>query len=152
MSSSPARDRRRQISRVLSREPYNGLLKNRSPIIKPKDRRAFYAVSCGAKGIIEPDTPPTGAIFNDGSFLRIFEKWSTRDGGLLTYSYHYQIPHGLSIRYDKDPENASPAHPEHHLQTSGVGRDIKLPTGEILCEEVLRMIFEQFVGPKHAGA
>ncbi len=123
------------------------MLKDRNPIIKPEDRRTFYTVSCGAKGIIEPDTPPTGVIFGDGSFLRIFEKWSTRDGNLLTYSYHYQIPYGLSIRYEKDSENASAAHPEHHLQTSGVGRDIRLPTGAIRCEEVLQMIFEQFVGP-----
>lgn len=134
--------------RILSGEPYNSLLQNRGPIIKPLSTRHFYTIACGEKGIIGPDTPPTGVIFGDGTFLRIFEKWSTRDNKLLEYSYHYQIPCGLSIRYDKDSKNASPAHPEHHVQTNGVGTGIRLPTGEIRCEEVLQLIFEQFVMPK----
>lgn len=148
MSSSPARTRRREIQRIISSEPYNSLLKYPDPIIKPDDRRRFYTVACGEKGIIKPDTPPMGVVFSDGTFLRIFEKWSTRDDRLLTYSYHYQIPYGISIRYDKDSENASDSHPEHHLQSSGIGEKIRLPTGEVRCEEVLRMIFEQFLIPK----
>jgi len=70
----------------------------------------------------------------------------------LEYTHHYQVPHGLSIRYDKGSDNKSPTHPEHHLQTSGVGENIWLPTGEVSCEEILEMIFEQLVGPTRAGA
>ena len=102
--------------------------------------------------MIGPDTPATGVIFRDGSFLRIFEEWSTRDNSLLAYSYHYQIPYSSSIRYDMDSREASASHPKHYLQTSEFGKNIRMPTGEVTCEEALRMIFEQFVGPKHAGA
>lgn len=146
MSSSPARNRRRQIWRVLNSEPYNGLLKPRNPQIQPYDGRRFYTVACGKKEMIRADTPATGVVFTNGSFLRIFEKWSTRDDSLLAYSYHYQVPYGSSIRYDLDPEAASARHPRHHLQTSEFGKDIRMPTGEVSCEEVLQMIFEQFIG------
>jgi len=132
-------------------EPYNSLLRDRYADIKPMDARTFYTISCG-KGIIKPHTPPTGVIFSDSSFLRIFEKWAVRDNNLLVYSYHYQIPHDISIRYDKDSERVAPDHPEHHLQTSGLGKRIRLPTGEVRCEEVLQLIFEQFVGPKQTAA
>ena len=150
MSSSPARNRRREIWRVLSSEPYNSMLKNKDPQIKPDDKRRSYTVACGNKGMIWPDTPATGVIFSDGTFLRIFEEWSTRDNSLLAYSYHYQIPYGSSIRYDMDPRVASARHPKHHLQTSEFGKNIRLPTGEVSCEEILEMIFEQFIRPKHA--
>ena len=137
-----------ELRRVLHSEAYNRLLKHRLAVIKPVEAKTLYTISCGRKGIIEPDTSPMGAIFIDGSFLRIFEKWTVKDDRLLEYSYHYQVPHGISIRYEKDSESASASHPEHHLQTSSVGDDIRLPTGEVRCEEVLRMIFEQFVTPK----
>jgi hypothetical protein len=147
VSPSPARRRRQELWRVLSAEPYNGLLKNRYAHIKPVDARSFYTISCGDKGIIGPDTPPTGVVFGDGSFLRLYEKWSSRTNTLLEYGYHYQIPHGLSIRYDMDPTAHSPAHPEHHIQTSAIGGDIRLPSGPVTCEAVLTMIFEQFLRP-----
>ncbi len=129
----------------MSSEPYNGLLKNRYAQIKPVESRTFYTISCGKKGIIKPDTPPTGVVFNDGSFLRIFERWSADTDSLLKYSYHYQVPHGLSIRYDMAPAAASPAHPKHHIQTSAIGSGIRMPSGEVRCEAVLEMIFEQFL-------
>ena len=109
-------------------------------------------VACGKRGIIGPDTPATGVIFRDGTFLRIFEEWSMRDRSLPVYSYHYQVPYGPSLRYDMDPRVAIASHPRHHLQTSEFGDDIRMPTGKVTCEEVLQMIFEQFVGPKNAGA
>ena len=131
----------------MSGEPYNRLLKYRYAQIKTLDARSFYAISCGEKGIIKPDTPPTGIVFNDGSFLRVFEKWSSDTDTLLEYGYHYQISHGLSIRYDMDSAVRSPAHPEHHIQTSAIGGDIRLPSGPVRCEAVLTMIFEQFLRP-----
>ena len=131
----------------MSGEPYNGLLKYRHAVIKPLDAGTFYTISCGAVGIVRPDTPPTGVVFNDDSFLTIFERWSAGTNSLLAYSYHYQVPHELSIRYDMDPAARSPAHPEHHIQTSTIGDDIRLPSGPVHCEAVLTMIFEQFLRP-----
>jgi hypothetical protein len=72
----------------MSSEPYNSLLKHRYAEIKPVESKTFYTISCGEKGIIKPDTPPTGVVFKDGSFLRIFEKWSAGTNSLLEYSYH----------------------------------------------------------------
>jgi len=36
-------------------------------------------------------------------------------------------------------------HPKHHLQTSALGEGVRLPTGEVSCEQVLELIAEQFV-------
>jgi hypothetical protein len=140
--------RKRELWSMMSSEPYNSLLKDRYAVIIPEAAENFYTISCGDKGIVRQDTLPSGVIFKDGSFLTIYEKWSIQDGRLLDYSHHYQVPYGLSIRYDRDSENASANHPEYHLQTSGIGKNIRLPTGEVKCEEVLRMIFEQFLIPK----
>lgn len=149
MSPSPARGRRQQLWSVLSHGPYNKLLQHRTALIKPVDTRRFYVISAG-EGRIVPDSDPTGIIFSDGSFLRLFEKWRTRDDVLIEYSYHYQVPHGVSVRYELDPDRASPGHPEYHLQTSELGEEFRLPTGPIKGEEILQMIFEQFVGPVQA--
>jgi len=116
-------------------------------IIKTVNTRKFYVIWAG-KGKIGPESDPAGVIFKDGSFLRLYEKWRTRDDVLLEYSYHYQIPQGDSVRYELDSENASPSHPEYHVQTSALGDQYRLPTGLIKGEEILQMIFEQFVGPK----
>lgn len=147
MSPGPARDRRDQLWSFLSAEPYNGLLKSHYAYIEPLESTTFYTISCGKKGIIKPHSPPTGVVFKDGSFLRIFEKWSSSTGSPLEYTYHYQVPYGLSIRYDMDPARDTPDHPRHHIQASAVGKDIRMPTGEVTCEAVLTMIFEQFLRP-----
>lgn len=148
MSSSPARNRRGQLWRVIGSEPYNSFLRNRYADIKPVDAGPLYIITCGDKGIIKPHTSPTGVIFRDGSYLRIFEKWSVTEDSPLAYSYHYQIPHGTSIRYEKDPKRAATDHPVHHLHISELGKKIRLPTGEVRCEEILQMIFQQFVMPR----
>lgn len=132
---------------VLGSHPYNRLLQGRTALIKPLDTRKSYMIWAG-EGKIGPDSDPIGVIFSDGSFLRLFEKWRTRDDALLEYSYHYQIPQGHSVRYELDSASASPSHPEYHVQTSALGEEYRLPTGYIKGEEILRMIFEQFVGPK----
>lgn len=80
--------------------------------------------------------------------MRIFEKWSISENELLEYSYNYQVPYGVSIRYDMDTVNASATHTEHHMQISAIGEGIRLPTGMVRCEQVLQLIFEQFVAPK----
>jgi hypothetical protein len=146
-----AKERQSHLIGILIGAPYNRLL--RVPYVRftPQAAKTFYTIACGDKGIVKPTTPPSGVVFEDGSFLNMYEKRSVPADQLLEYTHHYQTPHGLSIRYDKDPENVSPAHPEHHLQSSGIGKDIRLPTGEVSCEEILEMIFEQFVRPKHTG-
>lgn len=147
MTSDPARARRQELWRVLSYGPYNKLLRGNWAQIKPEYFRDFYMISAG-KGRIRPQSDPTGIIFSDGSFLRLFEKWRTRDDALLEYSYHYQVPGGVSVRYEMDTEKAAPGHPECHLHTSALGDEFRLPTGRVSGEEILRMIFEQFVMPK----
>jgi hypothetical protein len=146
MTSDPARARRQELWRVLRYGPYNKLLRGGWAQIKPEYFRHFYMISAG-KGRIGPETEPTGVIFSDGSFLRLFEKWRTRDNALLEYSYHYQVPNGVSVRYEMDSAAATPDHPEYHLHISELGDECRLPTGRVSGEEILQMIFEQFVGP-----
>lgn len=109
------------------------------------DSKTFFTISSGKKGIIKPHTSPTGVVFKDDSFLRIYEKWSVETNILLECSYHYQIPNGLSIRYDMDPDKEAPHHPKYHIQTSAIGKGIRMPSNEVVCEVVLEMIFEQFL-------
>lgn len=148
MAPNLSRIRRSELTSLLGNEPYNSLLRDRYAHFIPEDAKTFYTISCGKKGIMKSDSEPTGVIFTDDSFIRIFEKWSVKDNALLGYSYHYQVPYGVSIRYDMDTTSASASHPRHHLQTSALGDNVRLPTGEVRCEEVLQMIFEQFVDPK----
>ena|SRR5215211_1431377 len=130
MSSSPARTRRRQLQSVLRSHPYNTLLKGRTALIKPLYNRKFYMISAG-EGKIGPDSDPTGVIFTDGSFLRLFEKWRTRDDALLEYSYHSQIPQGHSVgstplKRGQGAHAASTSHfgrLPHHLGISAGGTE-----------------------------
>jgi len=141
----PSARRRAQLQSILSAEPYNSQLKHRYAVIEAVDSKTFFIISCGRKGIIRPNTAPSGVVFKDGSFLRIYEKWSVETNSLLEYSYHYQIPNGLSIRYDIDPAREASDHPKYHIQTSATGRHIRMPSNEVMCEAVLEMIFEQFL-------
>lgn len=145
MAKRPSDRRRSQLQSFLSAEPYNSQLKYRHAVIRPVDSNTFFTISCGRKGIIKPHTPPEGVVFKNDSFLRIYEKWSVETGSLLEYNYHYQIPNGLSIRYDMNPAREAPRHPRYHIQTSAIGEDIRMPSNEVMCEAVLQMIFEQFL-------
>jgi hypothetical protein len=73
MSSSPARTRRAQLWSILGSGAYNRLLRGLTAIIQPLDSRRFYTISSG-KGRIGPESDPTGLVFSDGSFLKLFEK------------------------------------------------------------------------------
>ena len=145
MVKRPSNRRRPQLQSFLSAEPYNSQLKYRHATIQPVDSRTFFTISCGKKGIIKPHTPPTGVVLKDGSFLRIYEKGSVETNSLLEYSYHYQIPNGLFIRYDMASAREAPHYPRHHIQTSAIGKDIRVPSNEVMYEAVLQMIFEQFL-------
>ncbi len=146
------KERKNQLWIMMANEPYNSLLKYRRAVIKPESARTFYTISCGRRRTRPEDTTSSGVVFQDDSYLTIYEEWSVAENYLSLYEYHYQRPDGFWIRYDMDPDAASVRHPEHHLQARDLGKRIRLPTGKIKCEEVLRMIFEQFVGPKRAEA
>jgi hypothetical protein len=140
------KERRDQLWGMMAHEPYNSLLRDRYAVIKPNPAHTFYTISCGRRRTRPEDTTPSGVIFQDDSYLTIFEKWSVADNRILEYEFHYQRSDEAWVRYDLDSDAASASHPKHHLQTNYFD-DIRLPTGEIQCEEVLQMIFEQFVGP-----
>ena len=36
-------------------------------------------------------------------------------------------------------------HPKHHLQASTLGADVRLPTGEVSCEQVFELMARQFI-------
>jgi hypothetical protein len=42
-----------------------------------------------------------------------------------------------------DLAREAPDHPGRHIQTNAIGRGIRMPSGEVTCEAVLEMIFEQ---------
>ena len=117
----------------------------KSPDIRPtEDRRGNYIITAGERVIVKPGDPPSGIVFNDGSFLVIYEKWSKEPDELLGYRYHYQRPDDWFARYDMH-ETEMEGHPKHHLQASALGEDVRLPTGEVSCEQVLELIVEQLV-------
>ncbi|CAN5912044.1 hypothetical protein BH23ACT11_BH23ACT11_05010 [soil metagenome] len=93
---------------------------------------------------MKPDDHPRGVVFRDDSFLVIYEKWSKSEDTLLGYKYHYQRSDVWFVRYDME-ETSRIGHPKYHLQASGLGENVRLPTGEVRCEAVLEMVAEQFV-------
>lgn len=134
-----------QLWQVLGSEPCNSKLRSKAPNIHPTPTgQGEYIIAAGETQIVKPSTPPTGIVFCDESFLVVYEKWSTETDELLGYKYHYQRLDGWFVRYDMQ-ETELRGHPKYHLQARALGEDIRLPTGEISCEEVLEMIVEQFV-------
>lgn len=134
-----------QLRQVLGSEPLQKRLRSKSPDIRPAPaKRGEYIIAAGDPQIVRPGDAPKGIVFRDGSFLLVFEKWSKDNDSLLAYSYKYLTPGGLSIRYDMHEEQLS-GHPKRHLQINALGEDVRLPTGEVACEEVIEMIAEQFV-------
>lgn len=143
-----AKERQDELWRMMAQQPYNRLLKYWTADIKPVPATTFYTIACGRRRTRAGDTTPSGVVFRDDSYLTIHERWAVDDNRLLEYEYHYQWSDIAWLRYDMDSDAASEKHPEHHLQTSWLGKEIRLPTREIRCEEVLRLVFEQFVMPK----
>lgn len=88
--------------------------------------------------------PPRGIVFHDESFLVVYEKWSKEHDVVVGYKYHYQRPDGSNFRYDME-ETERQGHPKYHVQATELGDDIRLPTGTVYCEDVLKAIIEQFV-------
>ncbi|MGB3682666.1 MAG: DUF6516 family protein [Rubrobacteraceae bacterium] len=131
--------------RILSGEPYQSKLRSKSPNIHPtEDQRGNYIITAGERVVVKPGDLPSGIVFNDESFLVIYEKWSKGPDELLGYRYHYQRPDDWFVRYDMH-EKGLEGHPKHHLQASALDENARLPTGPVKCEDVLEMIVEQFV-------
>jgi uncharacterized protein DUF6516 len=63
-------------------------------------RRGNYTIVAGERVIVKSGDPPSGIVFNDGSFLVIYEKWSKDPDELLGYRYHYQRPDDWFVRYN----------------------------------------------------
>lgn len=112
--------------------------------IRPDEDGRGNSFKTAGKPFVKPADKPRGIVFDDGSFLVLYEKWSTSEDKLLTYKYHYQRPNGWFVRYDMEGEKRE-GHPRYHLQMSVLGENVRLPTGEVHCEDVLEMIVEQFV-------
>lgn len=139
------RNRIGEIWNILYPESFQKKLRSKSPEIRPgEDRRGNFFIKTPGRSFVKPGDAPRGIVFRDDSFLVVYEKWSISEDRLLSYKYHYQRPDGWFVRYDMEEEKQA-GHPKHHLQASVLGEHIRLPTGEVHCEEVLEMIVEQFV-------
>jgi hypothetical protein len=126
-------------------QPFQEKLRSKSPEIRPvSDGHGNFIVKTMGRGIAKPGDVPRGIVFTDNSFLILYEKWSINQDELLHYSYHYQRSDGWFVRYDME-EKKHEGHPKYHLQASVLDNKVRLPTGEVRCEDVLEMIAEQFV-------
>jgi Family of unknown function (DUF6516) len=132
-----------EIRAVLYPQPFQKRLRSKSPTISTGQTGRSVFLKTPGLPFVKPDEMPRGIVFRDDSFLVLYEEWSFEDE-LLSYKYHYQRPDGWFVRYDMDKEE-KPGHPKHHLQASPLDEGVRLPTGEVRCEAVLRMIAEQFV-------
>ena len=150
-AGAQAKERRRELWGMLTQQPYSRLVKGWTADIKPVPAKTFYTILCGRRRTTPSDTTPSGVIFQDDSYLTIFEEWAIDGNHPSQYEYHYQMSDEEWLRYDMDSDAVAPNHPEHHLQTSWLGGEVRLPTGKIKCEEVLKMIFEQFLIPAAQG-
>lgn len=94
-------------------------------------------------------TQPNGIVFHDASFLTVYEKWSTSDGDLLAYKYHYQQGDRF-LRYDLD-ETQRPGIPPHHMQVDTTGTNVHLPCGvpPIDLGEMLEVIIKHYLPRTH---
>jgi hypothetical protein len=139
------RNRIAEIWNILFPEQFQEKLRSKSPEIRPgEDRYGNFFVKTAGKPFVKPDDAPRSIVFRDDSFLVVYEKWSVSEDRLLRYKYHYQRPDGWFMRYDMEEEEQA-GHPKRHLQASVLGEGLRLPTGEVSCEEVLETIAEQFV-------
>lgn len=139
------RTRITDIWNVLYPQPFQEKLRSKSPEIRPgEDGRGNFFIKTTGIPFVKPDDAPRGIVFRDDSFLVVYEKWSISEDKLLSYKYHYQRPDGWFVRYDMEEEKRTD-HPKHHIQVSVLAENVRLPTGEVHCEEVLEMIAEQFV-------
>lgn len=139
------RNRITEIWNILYLEQFQKKLRSKSPEIRPgEDGHGNFFVKTAGLPFVKPGDAPRGIVFRDDSFLVVYEKWSVITDRLLRYKYHYQRPDGWFVRYDMEEEDQA-GHPKRHLQASVLSEGIRLPTGEVSCEEVLETIAEQLI-------
>jgi hypothetical protein len=140
------RNRLSELWRIHSSQPYQNKLRSKSPDLHPVSaKRGEFIIVAGESQIVKPGDTPNGIVFRDESFLVVYEMWSTESDSLLRYKYHYQRPDGWFVRYDMHETEQVEGHPKHHLQANVLDENVRLPTGEVACEDVLQMVVEQFV-------
>lgn len=141
-------DRMWQIWSVLLGEECQSRLRGKSPNLHPagEDEEGNFVIKTEGPPFVKPGDAPRGIVFHDASFLVVYEKWFKETDTLVGYKYQYQRSDGSNFRYDME-ETERRGHPKHHVQATELGEDVRLPTGQVYCEEVLRAIIEQFVDP-----
>jgi hypothetical protein len=135
-----------QIWGILLGEECQARLRSKSPKLHPagEDEEGNYIIKTEGPPFVKREDRPRGIVFHDGSFLVVYERWSKETDTIIGYKYQYQRPDGSNFRYDME-ETERPKHPKHHVQATELGEDVRLPTGLVQCEDVLKAIVEQFV-------
>jgi hypothetical protein len=131
--------------------------------IAPDGTGRFYIPSASEFEHLFPNSPETGIVFIDGSFLVVKEIFcydysseTDNEPGIIRseFSFHYQSPTRQSFfRYDYHPSVGNPeTHPLYHLHVGcwhqgedkfpGVPR-FRVP--EVWLEEVLELIIRDFL-------
>lgn len=145
MPRTSYRNRLAEIWNILYPQPFQNKLRSKSPEIRPgEDGHGNYLIKTPGRPFVKLGDTPRGIVFRDDFFLVLYEKWSVSEDKLLSYKYHYQRSGGWFARYDMEEEKHA-GHSQHHLQASALSDEVRLPTGEVRCEDVLEMIVEQFV-------
>ncbi|HLM77577.1 MAG TPA: DUF6516 family protein [Rubrobacteraceae bacterium] len=145
MPQSSYGERIAAIRAILQQEAFQEKLRSKSVEIHPgEDGRGNFVIKTPGLTFVKPDDKPRGIVFRDHSFLVLYEKWSKKDNCILSYKYHYQRTDAENcfLRYDME-EWEQADHPKHHLQVSPLSKNIRLPTGEVHCEDVLMAIIAQ---------
>ena len=134
--------------------------------IRPDGTGVFLVPSEKTFKRLSPASPPTGIVFQDGSFLCVKEVFrygyrSSADTGPAIwrseYTYHYQRPNDCYFfRFDSHPGVGDPeTHPLHHLHSAGWQRGEKdwpsvprFTVPETTLDDVLSLIARDFFGVK----
>jgi len=166
---SPSK-KRHEISRFVQERlrlihNYASIIKRIDPLtidISPDGIGSIYTPSLEYFSRVTPQSPPTGIVFLDSSFLAFREivsyGYSTESSSdpevyCLEYSYHYQRPQDNAFfRYDFHPGIGDPeTHPLHHLHAAGWpngATDLpsapRFPVPEITLSEILDLIKTNF--------
>ena len=131
------------IRAVLYSQPVQKKLRSKSPVFQTGETGRSRFFKTPGLPFVKAGEKPRGVVFDDESFLVLYEEWSYEDE-LLSYKYQYYRPDDdWSLRYDMGEER--PDHPKHHLQASALGENLRMPTGEVRCEKVIEMICQQIV-------
>lgn len=120
-------------------------LRAKTPVIEQSQSATILLLKTEGPLFAKKGTRPCGVVFQDDSYLILFEEWSLADGSLVAYKYHYQRQDGFFLRYDMDKEKRRNI-PRHHFQTSAL-EGSHLPCGGAPVDfgEVLEAIVGHFL-------